>query len=98
MNNPEITPQFKEVVFKAMNSAFEEASKGVEQSGVFEAGAESQGNKASAVPVSTGVQNLLIYLLLQLAKQLGLKEDELEKVFDATLQLVSQYKNKKAEG
>lgn len=96
MNNVEATPQFKELVYQALNNAFEEASEQVGKSGIFEAGAESQGNKAT-VPVQTGVQNLLIYLLVILAKHLGLKEDELEKVFDETLNLIGKYKNKKGE-
>lgn len=96
MSNFEVTPQFKEMVYQAMNNAFEEASEQVEKSGIFEVGAESQGNKAT-VPVQTGVQNLLIYLLVILSKHLGLKEDELEKVFDETLNLIGKYKNKKGE-
>lgn len=98
LSNFEVTPQFKEMVYQAMNNAFEEASLEVEKSGIFEAGAEKQGNKSTPVPVQTGVQNLLIYLLVILAKHLGLKENELEKVFDETLNLVGKYKNKKAEG
>src|SRR6185369_17716163 len=100
MENQEVSPEFKGMVFTAMNKAFEDVGNKVEGPSKFEAVSEVQGNNVNpqgTVPVQTGVQNLLITLLLQLAKQLGLKEDELEKVFDEVLKLIHTYKNKKGE-
>jgi hypothetical protein len=102
MNNtqsPEVPAEFKNMVYSAMNNAFESVGEQVESAGKFEAVAEIQNNQGNNSPIAiqTGVQNLLITLLLQLAKQLGLKEDELEKVFDEVLKLVHTYKNKKGE-
>lgn len=98
-NNVEVPPQFKQMVYSALNNAFGETAGKIENA-KFEAAAESQNNNTNpaVIPVQTGVQNLLINLLLQLAKQLGLKEDELEKVFDEVLKLVNTYKDKRAEG
>ena len=100
MDNKQETPvEFKSMVYSALNNAFEDVGNQVETLNTkFEAAAEIQGNNKNPVTnVQTGVQNLLITLLLQLAKQLGLKEDELEKVFDEVLTLIHTYKNKKGE-
>ncbi|MEO6728776.1 MAG: hypothetical protein ABIM99_02530 [Candidatus Dojkabacteria bacterium] len=100
MENQETPVEFKGMVYSALNNAFEEVGNKVESSNKFEAVAEIQGNNKNpqgTANVQAGVQNLLITLLLQLAKQLGLKEDELEKVFDEVLKLVHTYKNKKGE-
>lgn len=99
MNNPEVPVEFKNMVFTALNSAFEDVGNKVESVNKFEAALEVQNNQGSGnkVTVQAGVQNLLITLLLQLAKELGLKENELEKVFDEVLRLIHSYKNKKGE-
>lgn len=97
-NNTEMPQQFREMVYSAISNAFGETAEKVESAQKFEAAVEVQGNnKNPIVPVQTGVQNLLIHLLLQLSKQLGLKENELEKVFDEVLKLINTYKDKKGE-
>ncbi|MEP7103678.1 MAG: hypothetical protein ABI721_03150 [Candidatus Dojkabacteria bacterium] len=99
--SPEVPVEFKSLVYSALNNAFDEVGNKVENSNQkFEAAAEIQNNNANPqgpIAVQTGVQNLLITLLIQLARQLGLKEDELEKVFDEVLKLIHTYKNKKGE-
>lgn len=100
MEQQEKPIEFKSMVYSALNEAFDEVGNKVEgMNSKFEAGVEIQGNNKNPQPVTVqaGVQNLLITLLLQLAKQLGLKEDELEKVFDEVLKLIHNYKNKKGE-
>ncbi|MFS8130610.1 MAG: hypothetical protein ACMG57_01385 [Candidatus Dojkabacteria bacterium] len=101
MENQEVSPEFKGMVYSALNEAFDEVGNKVEGINTkFEAAAEIHGNNKNpqgTANVQVGVQNLLITLLLQLAKQLGLKEDELEKVFDEVLKLIHNYKNKKGE-
>ena len=42
-------------------------------------------------------QNMLITLLLEIAKSLWLGEDDLEKVFSEVKKLISSYENKKGE-
>lgn len=100
-NNQERPVEFKSMVYSALNNAFDEVGSKVENvNQKFEEAAEIQGNNTNPqgpIAVQAGVQNLLITLLLQLAKQLGLKEDELEKVFDEVLKLIHTYKNKKGE-
>jgi hypothetical protein len=102
VTSPEVPAEFKTMVYSALNSAFEDVSGKVSaDTRKYEAGIEMQNNKGSqssgVVPVQTGVQNLLITLLIELARKLGLKEDELELVFEEVLKLVNTYKNKKAE-
>lgn len=91
----------RQAVNTALDSSFSEVGSKVNQK--FEAGVELQGNNynpqssQSSQSLQDGVQNLLITLLLTLAKNLGLKEDELETVFDEVIKLLGNYKNKKGE-
>jgi hypothetical protein len=99
-NSGERLEQIREVVTTALDSSFQEVQGKVDQK--FEAAQEIQGNNVnvrggSSSSLQDGVQNLLITLLLTLAKNLGLKEDELEKVFDEVIKLLGSYKNKKGE-
>lgn len=99
-NSGERLEQIREVVTSALDSSFQEVQGKVE--GKFEAAQEIQGNNVnvrgdSSTTLQDGVQNLLITLLLTLAKNLGLKENELEKVFDEVIKLLGTYKNKKGE-
>ena len=97
-NSPERIEQIREVVTSALDSSFEEVQGRVERK--FEV-QETQNNnsnpRGSGKTLQGGVQNLLITLLLTLAKNLGLKEDELEKVFVEVIKLLGTYKNKKGE-
>ncbi len=97
-NSPERIEQIREVVTSALDSSFEEVQGRVERK--FEV-QETQNNnsnpRGSGKTLQDGVQNLLITLLLTLAKNLGLKEDELEKVFEEVIKLLGTYKNKKGE-
>jgi hypothetical protein len=97
-NSGERLEIIREVVTTALDSSFEEVQNKVDQK--FEGAKEIQGNNTNPTGGQTlqdGVQNLLITLLLTLAKNLGLKEDELEKVFDEVIKLLGSYKNKKGE-
>lgn len=97
-NSGERLEVFREVVTTALDSSFEEVQAQVDRK--FESAHEAQVNNANPTNGQTlqdGVQNLLITLLLTLAKNLGLKEDELEKVFDEVITLLGTYKNKKGE-
>ena len=96
--NTENTPNIpKSQVIGVFKDAFGEVQNMLESP--RETSIESQNNQMSsgAIPIQTGVQNILITLLLEIAKKLGLGEDELEKVFEEVLKLLSTYKNKKGE-
>ena len=92
MSDFEVSPQPQQIL-----NAFEGAFSDIKAQIEAPPSQERQKQRANTTPIATGVQNLLIQLLLQLARKLGLKEDELEKVFDEVLKLISTYKNKKAE-
>ncbi len=97
-NSPERIEKIRDVVTSALDTSFAEVGSKIERR--FEA-QESQNNNANprgnGKTLQDGVQNLLITLLLTLAKNLGLKENELEKVFDEVIKLLGDYKNKKGE-
>lgn len=97
--NSENTPNIpKSQLVGVFKEAFGDVQSMIETS--RESAIESQNNQfgnSGAVPIQTGVQNILITLLLEIARKLGLKEDELEKVFEEVLKLLSTYKNKKGE-
>ena len=96
--NTENTPNIpKAQVIGVFREAFGDVQNILESN--RETAIESQNNQmsSSTIPIQTGVQNLLITLLLQIAKKLGLGEDDLEQVFEEVLKLMSTYKNKKGE-
>ncbi len=96
--NTETTPNIpKAQIIHVFKDAFSDVENSLERG--RETGIESQNNQgtSSTVPLHTGVQNILITLLLQIAKKLGLGEDDLEKVFEEVLKLLSTYKSKKGE-
>jgi hypothetical protein len=99
-NSGERMEQIREVVTSALDTSFQEVQGKVDAK--FEGAQEIQGNNVNvrgdgSTTLQDGVQNLLITLLLTLAKNLGLKENELEKVFDEVIKLLGTYKNKKGE-
>ena len=96
--NTETTPNLpRGQIINVFKDAFNDVQNSLETN--KETSIESQNNlgSSSAVPLQTGVQNILITLLLQIAKKLGLGEEDLEKVFEEVLKLLSTYKSKKGE-
>ncbi len=98
-NSGERLEQIREAVTQALDSSFNEVQGKVDQK--FEGAIEIQTNNTrtgtSNATLQDGVQNILITLLLTLAKNLGLKEHELEKVFEEVIKLLGTYKDKKGE-
>ncbi len=93
MSSPEYSPEIVRVldsIGNALSGARAETPAFIEQ----------QGNKVApsgAGTLATGVQNKLIHVLLLISKELGLKENELEKVFDEVLKMIKDYQGKKGE-
>lgn len=84
----------REKAIEAIVTAFSEVKTGIERGPSL---MEIQRNKKAKTPVSTGVQNVLIRLLIEIARKLGLNENELEQVFEEVLKMIAKYKDKRAE-
>lgn len=97
MSNENLPNIPKTQVINIFKDAFNDVQNSLERG--KETAIESQNNQMSSgtIPLHTGVQNILITLLLQIAKKLGLGENDLEAVFNEVLKLLSTYKSKKGE-
>lgn len=103
MSNPsdalENNEDLKDHIYTALNKSFEGINDNVEMFDYnkrFESGLE-QLTKPKRSSLNEGIQNLLILLFLNFARELGIKPDDLEKIFEEVIKTLDKYKNKKAE-